>query len=493
MKTQANFYSAPDVSFDFIQPQERVSVSDRIALALDRTIYGILLFCFVLFAIPYGTVEAWWESCFELVIFSLTALWIVEGALSGAWQVSGVRLFIPLLALAAFAFIQTVPLGAGQSAGITFQRTLSVDPYETQRFALKLLALGLAGMLLLRYAANRRRTSLLILTIISVGIASAIFGLIRQTAQHDAVGFALPFLRQGEGYGQFINRNHFAFLMEMTLGLATGLVITGGVRRDRMLIYLAAIAPLWAALVLSNSRGGIFSLLSQVFFLALLVGNTPKKKANISDDADEAEESWFSRLNQSRVARAALAFCLVLVLAVSIVWMGGDMLANRMETLPQEVDGEVKSANAPTGNGTSRVEVWTATLSLIKAHLIRGSGLGAYKTAIPAHHQASGEMVPEEAHNDYLELLASGGLIGCLLAAWLLLAFFKTARERLRAAEPVQRAVCYGALTGMFGAAVHSLVDFGLHITINALVFTALAAIATVQMPDPGQKPIKHQ
>jgi len=491
MKTEAKFYAAPDVFFDAAPARERASVADRAALMLDRTIYGGLLLSIVLFAIPYGTVEPWWESCFEIVIFALTALWFVEGCLSGSWRGGVVRLLLPLLALAGFAFIQTLSLGSGEMAGIRFRQTLSLDPFETQRFALMLMALTAAGMLLQRYAANRRRISLLILTVIGVGIASAVFGLIRQTSQHEAVGFGLPFLRLGEGYGQFINRNHFAFLMEMALGLAMGLVAGGGVRRDRLLLYLAAVAPLWTALILSNSRGGIFSMLSQVLFLALLAGGTRRAKAKKSeeDSAEEGVAGWLGRLSESHLARAALALCLILVLAVSMVWVGGDLLANRLESLPQEVTAEVNSSGASgtdaavnIGTGERRSEVWSATWSLIKTHPILGSGFGAYKAAIPAHHRASGEMIPEEAHNDYLELLASGGLIGCLLAMWFVIAFLKTARERLRNADPIHRAACYGALTGLFGAAVHSLVDFGLHITINALIFVALAAITTLEL-----------
>jgi hypothetical protein len=34
----------------------------------------------------------------------------------------------------------------------------------------------------------------------------------------------------------------------------------------------------------------------------------------------------------------------------------------------------------------------------------------------------------------------------------------------------------------MFGVGVHSLVDFGLHDTANAFVFTALVVIATVNL-----------
>lgn len=492
MKTQAKFYSAHDAFFEAAPARERTLTGTFAARLLDRTIYTALLLSFVLFAIPYGTVEPWWESCFEIVIFALTALWMIEGALRGSWHASGVRLVLPLLALGAFAFIQTIPIGNGEMAGIAFRQTISVDPYETKRFVMKLLALGLAGLLVRRFAASRPRLSLLILTIIGVGIASAVFGMIRQTSQHEAVGFGLPFLRLGEGYGQFINRNHFAFLMEMAFGLALGLVVGGGVRRDRLLLYLAAIAPLWTALILSNSRGGIFSMLGQVIFLALLAGGVKKKSASDESAMDEYKSGWarlLVRLSESRVARAALAICLVLVLAVSMVWMGGDPLAKRMESLPQDVTVEANPATASgtdatinTGSGERRAEVWSATWSLIKTHMLLGSGFGAYKTAVPAHHRASGEMIPEEAHNDYLELWAGGGLIGCLLAIWFVLLFLKSARERLRTAEPIHRAACYGALTGLTGAAIHSLVDFGLHITINALIFTALAAIATLKM-----------
>ena len=62
-------------------------------------------------------------------------------------------------------------------------------------------------------------------------------------------------------------------------------------------------------------------------------------------------------------------------------------------------------------------------------------------------------------------------------------ALIKRAREQLRSTDQFRRAACFGALVGLFGVACHSLVDFGLHITINALVFTALVAIATLNSP----------
>jgi O-antigen ligase len=410
-----------------------------------------------LVAVPYGTVEPWWQALFECSVFLLTALWIAESWLSGTWQLSNWKLFLPLLALVGFAWLQTLPLGGVNDVGgiqQKFWHTLSADPYNTRRFALKLLALSLAGLLLSRYTTSQRRLRALIWVILGTGVASALFGLLRQTVQADETGFILPYLPLGSGYGQFINRNHFAFLMELTLGLTLGLMLGGERNRERSLNYVAVSIPLWLALVLSNSRGGLFSMLSLVLFVALLRRNTRPERSR-----------------RARLVKAALAFCLLFVLVVGSVWVGGDPLMSRLETVSDEVSN-------PTQEGVRRLEVWRATWNLIEDHWLAGVGFGGYWAAFPQYHYASGELIPQEAHNDYLEILASGGLIGLGLVAWFVLTFVHCARRRLRHAEAGQRAARLGALAGLSAVAVHSFFDFGLHITAIALIATALAVIA---------------
>jgi O-antigen ligase len=437
---------------------------------LGAVIFYSLLALILLVAIPYGTVEPWWEALFECVVFALGALWSVEGMFSREWITKGHRIFLPLLLLVIYAFVQTLPMLGGSSTvvGIKVWSSISADPYETRLSVLKLLALTLTGIMLLRYTSNSRRLRALTFTIIGIGILSALFGILRQATQH-STGFFLPFLSPEVGYGQFINRNHFAYLMEMVLGLILGLIISRGVRREHVLIYLALALPVWTALVLCNSRGGILSMLAQVFFLALLfsLANSKQERKN---------HSFLWHISRAAFFRPLLIVGLIVMVFIGAIWIGGEALTSRLETVSSEIAAE----SSPGNEGAGRKEIWQATWKMIKDHPLAGVGFNGYWAAIPQYHNASGELTPQQAHNDYLELLASGGIIGVLLVLWFLFLFIKGARQSFQSKDSLRRAASMGACAGLFGVAVHSVVDFGLHVTINALIFTALVVIAVV-------------
>ena len=455
----------------------------RFAGIISSVIFYSLLALILLTAIPYGTVDPVPEAFFECTVFALTVLGIVAGLLGGSWQIKGLRLLLPLLALVVFAFFQTLPLwGAAATAGVEWRQAISYDPYETRLFALKLLALTLALALLLRHTSSRRRLRALIYVAIGVGVASAAFGLLRQTVQRDAPTFAWLNLGREMGYAQFVNRNHFALLAEMSLGLTLGLLAARGVRRDRMLFYVAATFVLWTTLVLSNSRGGIFSMLGQMIFAALIFVGVQGRSGTLA--REQGNHGWATRFGSSLIVRIALAACLLVVVIVGMVLVGGDSVATRLGSVAGEIDRPVESARS----GERRLQIWNATIQLIKAHPLSGSGFSGYKTAISKYHDASGEVAPQEAHNDYLELVAGGGLIGLVLAAIFVIALGKAMLEQLRSTDSFRRAACLGAVTGILAVAIHSLFDFGLHITVNALVMVALVVIATVNGQEETKK-----
>ena len=388
---------------------------------LNAAIFAALVVLIVIAAIPYGTVEPWWKSAFICVVFMICVVAIIENS-----RIPAEPVLLPMLALSALAFLQSL------------STRISADPFQSAFFALQLLALTAFLALLYRYASTEGRIRILVYTILAIAMISAIFGILRQTTQQET-GFVLPLLRPSQGYAQFINKNHFVYLMEMAFGLGLGIVLSSGVKRDRVLIYVALLLPIWTGLVLANSRGGVLAMLVQIVAAALLLLG-----------------------RHTNIARAA-----ALKTALIVVLIGGVFAASFW------ID------SATMGEGASRNEIWRATLKMFAANPVLGVGLGGYWIGITAYHEASGRMVPQEAHNDYLELLSSGGVIGFAIGVWFVLAVIRSVRRNLFAGSGFLRAARIGAVVGLAGVAAHSLVDFGLHILVNAIVFVTLVMIAT--------------
>jgi len=409
----------------------------RIAELLSKIIF-VLLVCMVVIApLPYGTVEAWWRAVFVCAVFGICILSIVEIAVTNSFRINLPLVLLPLLALTALAYVQS-------------RTGISADFFQTRFFALQLLALTVFLGLLYRYGATEQRMRVLAYAVIGVAVVSAIFGMLRLTAQHET-GFLLPLLKPNQGFAQFINKNHFAYLMEMAIGLVIGLTF---VERSRQkLPYFAFLAPLWVALVLSNSRGGILAMLTQVVIASMLLLRWAK-------------------------LRIALAAVLVAGVCAGTLWVGGDRLVNNL--VPSSSEPALSATN--TRENASRNEIWRATTKLFAAHPLLGAGLGGYWIAITSYHDASGVLVPQEAHNDYLELLASAGVIGLAIGVWFAVTVIRLARKNLWSSTGFVRALRLGAILGLSGVAVHSLFDFGLHLLGNAVVFLTLIMMATTQI-----------
>ncbi len=435
------------------------------ALVEAFVFYGLIVLV-ALVAIPYGTVEPWWEAVFECAVFTLGLLWIIHGLLNGSWTQGSVRVFFPMMALVALALVQSLPLWQMDWAGNRVWYAISADPFESRRFALKTAALILAGVTLIRYTGSRRRLSVLVHAIIGVALGTALFGIARQAMQH-APGFGLPLLRPGLGYAQFINKNHFAYLMEMGMGLIAGVALRRTEGRERILIYLSALLLMFVALVLSNSRGGLLAIVAQVVCAPAIFLNSRRRPADLVT-------SW----TRSVAVRAAMIAALLIVVAGGVVWLGGDQLATGAETASIEIAGADRSE---LHEGARRRDIWRSSWLMFKAHPITGAGFGGYWAEVPLFHQASGRLTPQQAHNDYLEVLASGGIAGVALFIWFAIVVVSQVRKALSAPDGFQRAVASGAIIALVGVSVHSMVDFGLHITANALVFVALLAILSLK------------
>jgi O-antigen ligase len=440
----------------------------RILILLDCAIFYGLLAVITLTAIPYGTVDAWSQALFQCSVFFLALLWLVHGFIEGSWHIGNTRLVVPMVGLVILAIAQSITLGQTNVAGKQVGLAISADPFETWIFAFRVAALVLAIMLMTRFITKPARLGVLVHAIIALAVASALFGIARQAMQHGQ-GFVLSRLNPEQGFGQFINKNHFAFLMEMAVGLVIGVAFLRRGRSERVLLYLSALLLMAAAVVLSRSRAGLLTLAVQFIFAALLFVSSRKFAGE-----KHLNQKPGMRWTRSIVLSVVMIGALPLVIGGGVVWLGGDQLTTGVETANSELAGvDVSELH----EGARRRDIWRAAWRMFEAHPIAGAGLGGFWAEIPVYHSASGVLTPQQAHNDYLELLASGGVLGAGLFVWFAVMLIREARKSVNAPEGIQRSVMLGAVIAMVGVGVHSIFDFGLHITINAAVFAMLLAM----------------
>jgi O-antigen ligase len=449
---------------------------NRASTTLNAVIFVALLTLTVVIAIPYGSVDAWWGAILECSIFMLTALWLLEVLCRGRWQIKGLMILLPVIAITIYAFLQGVEWPASWltvGSGVSARHTLTIDKYQTFLTARRLLALTLFLGLLLLHTSTVTRLRWLMRVLIAVGLASAIFGILRQLLQspNSPSGFVLPFLYAGSGYGQFLSANVFAYLMEMTFALITGLILGGGIHRRHVLIYSPIAIVVWTALVLSNSRGGIFSFICGSVFL-LFIASIWYSARRLAQ-SDERDHRILSFVRSSILVRILGILLIVGTLISGVLWMGGDQLARKSALSEQE-----------SADGTTRSEIWRSTWGLIKDHPWTGVGFGAYFLAIPQYQSGSGRIKVEQAHNDYLDLAANGGLVACVLGAWLIGGIIWRARLSMGSTDRFRAAAALGAVAGVLSVSVHSLVDFGLQVPGIALVFAGLIVVAVADFPD---------
>ena len=164
-----------------------------------------------------------------------------------------------------------------------------------------------------------------------------------------------------------------------------------------------------------------------------------------------------------------MALSLIVALFAGVVLLGGESALSRFA-------GTVNSEDPTTG----RAHFWNVTLDIIKANPIVGAGLGAFPSVYPRYDSRNGAFRLEQVHNDYLQILSDGGVVGAILGLIFVVLLFRMGFARRESRDEYRSGVALGALAGCFAVLVHSFFDFTLHTTANALLFLVLAALATM-------------
>jgi O-antigen ligase len=464
LSPENNALVLPEEQAPLVQPVTYTTYRIRHTMA-SRFAFLIVCIAIVLSALVYGTVHYWALAVFFLGAVSILVLWLIDGWNLGSFRVSRNVLQLPLIGMFLLGLFQLLPLRRPEDAGahtIPLVSSLSFDPYST-RFILVLVAtllIYLAAVLV--FTDTPKRLRILVRTIIVFGFFLAIFGLTQSFTSPDRV-YWMREIPQAQAFGPFINRHHFAGYMELALALPLGLVFTGSIEKEKKFIYLFAAGLMAVALVMTNSRGGIIALLAEILFLVATMGFRRKRHKH-----RETEEEQPRRL-RSAAMKAGLALALVVALFAGVVLLGGEEALSRFV-------GSVNTDDPTTG----RAHFWSVTIDIIKNHPLIGTGLGAFSVVYTGYDSRNGMYRLEQAHNDYLQVLSDGGIVGALIGLFFIVSLFRMGFARRESRDDFRRGVATGALAGCFAVLIHSFFDFTLHTPANALLFLVLAALATM-------------
>lgn len=416
----------------------------------SKIIFVLLCVSIVFTTLAYGTVHQPTIAVFYLMTALIVVLWAVDSIQTGFLRFNKSLVQIPVIGTVVYALIQIIPFGTlAETGGVSgIGRTISIEPFWTQMFAFHFLALFfvLAASLTYLDSAARLRKMTLLITIF--GFSFAFFAILQAVLSPTkiygiyAVDYAKPF-------GSFVNRHNFAAYIEMTIAVPLGLLFSGAIARDKRLIYLTAIGLMGIALILSGSRGGLISLLAMVVFILFLTYKN-RGTANIG-------------------LKIGLAGVLVAVIIGGAILIGGESSLTRF--------AETAVSNDIT---TNRTHIWNITLQVIKNNLPFGAGIGAFAAAYTPFDSMNGIERVEQAHNDYLQILADAGIVGLILAAFFIYQLFRTGLQNIKTENLFRRGVAVGALAGCFAILVHSLFDFVLHTTAITVLFLTLVAMVVV-------------
>ena len=339
--------------------------------------------------------------------------------------------------------------------------TLSVNAHATQAATLNLVCYGLVFLLAFHVCIHRRRQPALVAVLIGVGCLEAAYGIIQYLTGWQYIFTIAKRLHTSDATGTYINRNHFAGLLEMVLPFVLAGILfrwpaADTPRRPRWVQVLASpatshslrdiivFAIVCVALIFSRSRMGI---------AAAVVGVAVVVTITLFE-------------NRRRVAVSLILLVLALP-ACYAIWIGVAPVLQRFE------------AGLPVGLERYRLPVWRDTLALIHDYPLLGAGLGTYQWATVPYQSSLFDLRYVYGHNDYLQFAAEIGVPATVLlfgSLWILAV--KVARRAMvleRTRDKVLAAGCAGAMVSLL---THSVTDFNLQVPANALLFAWIAGTA---------------
>jgi tetratricopeptide (TPR) repeat protein/O-antigen ligase len=428
--------------------------------------------------LAFGTVEGWSLLLVELLVALALLVYALQQRQGKLLAVPG---FLPLVLLVGWMFVQLVPLPVaalkmlsphGYQAyepvyGLLAEQRwlpLSVYPKGTALEAIRILCYALFYLLAVQLFATGATLKKTVELCCWLALGIGLLALLQKFTSPEKIFWFRP-SSTGQSMGPWVNRSQYSGYVELVapLVLALAFYFRPTVADDepwrkrvvaffskeegvnRYLFFSFGVLLLCASVFVSLCRGGIIAVTLSILFFFLLL-------------------AWKER-RYSHLFSAG--FFTLLILVVS--WFGWQPIVERFDQIF-------------TGSGelaVDRVLVWEDGWKIFGDFWLTGSGFGTFIAIYPLYRTVPGEAIFDHAHNDYLELLTSGGVIGFALAAWFVIAVFAHGLKMLRRRrDRYAILLTIGALSGVFGMLIHSFTDFNMYNGAVGLYFFFLCAVA---------------
>lgn len=441
---------------------------------MPKLVEGSLILGVVLAVLAFGGAEPVTFAIVQLIFLGAAAVLVVRGV-GPAERFTRQALFVPSLLLGV-VLLQLCPLPASwvarlagredSAAGIR-PNCWSIEPHSTQIQFLILLTCLTAFYIAQLVGKDRGPKQRLVISLVGLGTLEAFYGLVQYLSGWQRIFAYTKKYDLEEATGTYINRNHFAGLLEMILPFSVALVLYeyGKLRGNdpqrattlkevmlrrsvqRFVLCLCIAVVIFAALIFSRSRMGIISAsASMLVIFGLLLISRRHGKAGL------------------------MLFSVFVVLSIGLaIWIGPGPIVSRFENVGQEY----------SIRDQSRLSVWRDALGLIERHPLLGTGLGTFPIAYTSVQTAFLGQFVNHAHNDYVELVSDLGLpVALILFASFFAILARAARAFRRAAGNFDRAIALGCVGSLVAILLHSLTDFNLYMPANALIFSVVLGLA---------------
>jgi O-antigen ligase len=346
-------------------------------------------------------------------------------------------------------------------------RGLSLD-VESTAWALALGAayLGLFWCARSIFARGGVRTVIRGVTWLGLGL-TVLVAVQRATSPKLLYWYFHPLNAGASPYGPFVSRNALATWLAMAVPLIIGYAVARHRSDPRTGLSLAARAEamdstqFWLGAAACLMMGGLFASMSRAGIIGAAVGLAA-----------------FIALSRTRIQGGGglvwIAVSMAGLIAAASFFANFGAMAMRLHETTEA--GE-----------WGRRAIWRDTWRMTQDFWLTGVGAGAFQRGMLVYQEGSRQFFFNQAHDEYLQLAAEGGLLLAVPAAIALIAAVALIVNRLAGDRTPIFWVRAGAVSGLIAVAVQSIWDTGLRTPANGLLFAAIAAIALHQ-PRPARE-----